>query len=145
MHPWPPHKLIEAYITLPPRFFRSPGENWWMTGMTNKGPLHSPPLLSPLSFPPCCLLCHPSWPFYVQDDRVDGPWALSGDGWLGVSPLLFASDNNGGRMQAVALHQQWWMAVIVSLKKTNLGRARGWTSLLRFSLCVEIWCSRCPV
>lgn len=65
---------IAAYVALPrPTFlFSSPGEDWGIKGMTNDAPLHSSSLLSPLSPPSHCLLCHLP-PSHVRGDGAAGP------------------------------------------------------------------------
>lgn len=112
-------QLIEAYVTLPPPpilqpfLLSSPGENRWMKGATNEGPLHPPPPpLSPLSPPPSthclCVICRGPF-FFVRGDRVDGPWrsqvTAACEPHLSSLPLITMA-GGCGRMRAAALRRQ---------------------------------------
>lgn len=109
--------------------------------MTIEGPLHSPPLLSPLSPLPhaFCVICR-------------GPFMRVAIAWTGRGSLRWRLA--ASLTSLLCFWQQWrqdasgsspWMLVILSLKEKNLGRAWGWISWLGFSLFAEVWCSRCRV
>lgn len=64
-------KLTSGFPLLPVQpLLCSPGENRWMKGITNEGPLQSPPLSPPL--PSRCLLCHLSWRSQVMAGHRGG-------------------------------------------------------------------------